>query len=371
MGWRVRARIDLAALRHNLSHARKLAPRSKIMAVVKANAYGHGLRGCLDALADADALAVATLEEASQLRRAGYTGRVLLLEGVFDGLALQQAQALNLDLVVHQRYQLEMLEQQPSPLSLWLKVDTGMHRLGFPVQDLPDLMARIHTLPVRPAQVVLMSHLCCADQPGSALTRTQIRRFNALAAEWSGQCSLANSAGLLQWPDSHHQWVRPGAMLYGISPVAGRHADALGLQPVMCLEARVIAVNALAAGERVGYGARWHSERDTRIAIISAGYGDGYPRHAADGTQVVIEGRSYPLVGRVSMDMLAVDVGQAPVTVGMVAELWGGRVSVDTVAEQAGTIGYELVLRLTGRVDILHERGAHDRVLQPGEAAGT
>ncbi len=362
---RVQARIDLSALEHNLRRARQLAPDARLMAVVKANAYGHGLRGCLSVLSQADALAVATLEEARRARQAGYNGRILLLEGVGDVLSLQQAHALNLDLVIHQPFQLDMLESQRLDFALWLKVDTGMHRLGFPAEQWPMVRERLRHLPVPPRELLLMSHFCCADVPGDASTRQQIERFSELLADWQGEASLANSAGILQWPASHHDWVRAGALLYGISPVAGREAVELGLRPVMRFQAQVLAVNPLKRGESVGYGARWQATEDTRIAIISAGYGDGYPRHAADGTPVWIDGRQYPLVGRVSMDMLAVDLGpDSRVEAGMPAELWGRQVSVDTVARHAGTIGYELVLRLTSRVEMVHERTDDEPVLQ-------
>ncbi len=365
METRVQARIDLAALQHNLQRARALAPASKIMAVVKANAYGHGLRGCLPVLSQADALAVATLEEAGKLRGAGFAGRVLLLEGVGTATELQQAHQWSLDLVIHQPYQLELLAQQGLDFALWLKVDTGMHRLGFPMDQLNSVMERLRLLPVPPREVVLMSHFCCADQPGDGKTRQQIEHFARLARSWSGACSLANSAGILQWPESHYDWVRAGAMLYGISPVAGKTAAELGLQPAMRFQAQVLAVNPVKAGEQVGYGARWQSPRDTRIAIVSAGYGDGYPRHAADGTPVAIDGRCYSLAGRVSMDMLAVDVGpNSPVQPGMPVELWGRAVAVDTVAGYADTIGYELVLRLTSRVHVIHEGLENEQLLQ-------
>ncbi len=362
---RVQARIDLVALQHNLRRARELAAGAKVMAVVKANAYGHGLRGCLPVLSQADALAVATLEEAGKLRGAGFTGRVLLLEGVGSAAELQQAHQWSLDLVVHQPYQLALLEQQRLDFSLWLKVDTGMHRLGFPLEDLPSLTERLLKLPVPAREVLLMSHFCCADQPGDTRTRLQIERFAQLAANWPGACSLANSAGILQWPESHYDWVRAGAMLYGISPVADKTATDLGLQPAMCFQAQVLAVNPVKAGEQVGYGARWQSPRDSRIAIVSAGYGDGYPRHAADGTPVAIDGHRYPLAGRVSMDMLAVDVGlERDIRPGMPVELWGREVAVDTVAGYAGTIGYELVLRLTSRVQVIHEGLENEQLLQ-------
>ncbi len=362
---RVQARIHLPALAHNLRRTRELATNARVMAVVKANAYGHGLRGCLPVLSQADALAVATLEEAGKLRGAGYSGRILLLEGVGSAAELQQAHQWSLDLVVHQPYQLDLLEQQRLGFALWLKIDTGMHRLGFPMDELQALRERLRQLPVAPREQILMSHFCCADQPDDVVTKQQLARFETLVRHWQGAASLANSAGILQWPQSHYDWVRAGAMLYGISPVAGQQASELGLQPVMRFQAQVLAVNPLKAGESVGYGARWQSPRDTHIAIISAGYGDGYPRHATDGTPVAINGRLYPLAGRVSMDMLAVDLGpETPVRPGMVAELWGEQVAVDAVAGYAGTIGYELVLRLTSRVQVVHEGLENERLLQ-------
>lgn len=349
------AQIDLRCLKHNLACVRKYAPHSKIMAVVKANAYGHGLLPVTKALAQADAFAVATLNEGIQIRQSGSQKPILLLEGFLSQRELEACAQYQFLIVVHHQRQIDLLAayQGPYQFSVWLKVDTGMHRLGFNLSQFELAEAQLRTLSSVDPHIRLMSHFCCADEQGSSATQVQLERFKHLSAKWQGEKTLANSAGIIQWPESHFDWVRPGAMLYGISPVIGQSAQSLGLKPVMTLQARVIAVNKLSAGEHVGYGACWTSAQSTHIAIVSIGYGDGYPRSASSYTEVIINQHRYPLAGRVSMDMIAVDIGlDSGIKPGDRVECWGASMPIDNVAHSASTIGYDLLLRLTSRVGL-------------------
>lgn len=348
-----RALIDLAALRHNFQLARKTAPASRLMAVIKANAYGHGVIPVARALEDsADAFAVANLHEGLQLREGGCRLPIVLLQGCQTGEEFALAARLGLQPVIHQAEQIGLLASAhlPESLSLWLKLDTGMHRLGVSLEDFHKLHQRLSALASATA-VNLMTHFANADERDDPLTDTQIRRFKATTGQLPGARSLANSAGLLAWPASHADWVRPGIMLYGISPFRGVLPDELGLRPVMSLRSRLLAVNHYRRGTAIGYGGRYVCEEDMPIGVVGIGYGDGYPRHAPDGTPVLVNGQRVPLAGRVSMDMLTVDLRRQPqAAAGDEVILWGADLPVDEVAQQAGTIGYELVCRLTRRV---------------------
>lgn len=354
MGRNTVAHIDSAALAHNLGVVREYCPGSRVMAVVKADAYGHRLEYCLPALDGADMLAVAALEEARAVRALGNRQPILMLEGFADAADLPEIRRLGLEVVVHEPRQLRALEQAapehvPAP-RVWLKLDSGMHRLGFPCGDAPELHARLMALPGI-QEVNLMTHFACADDPANPMTAAQMRRFEAATGGLSGERTLANSAGLLAWPESRRDWVRAGIVLYGISPLAERAGPDLGLKPVMSLETVLIAVNAVPAGEAVGYGARCVVERDSRIGIAAIGYGDGYPRNMPDGTPVLIKGHEAPLAGAVSMDMIAVDLTDHPdAHTGDPVVLWGRDLPVERIAGLAGTIPYELVCRITRRV---------------------
>jgi alanine racemase len=351
----IRARIDSAALRANLQTIRARAPGSRVMAVVKANAYGHGLVPTALALADADAFAVARLEEAMALRAAGLKGRIVLLEGVLDAVQLAQAAQLELDLVVHQAMQIALLEAHrgPRPFPLWLKVDTGMNRLGFRPQEFRAAWERLRDLQPAPLQLRVMTHLACADDADGSYTAEQLARLQALVTGLEVELSIANSAGILGQPSTHAAWVRPGLALYGVSPFAERRGAQLGLQPAMTFESTVIAVREIAPGERVGYGGVWRAPRPTRLAIVAAGYGDGLPRSIPSGAPVWIGAQRAPLVGRVSMDMIAVDITDLPpVAVGERVELWGTHLPVEELAAAAGTIAYELLCGVSQRVPI-------------------
>ena len=346
------ARIDAAALAHNLARVRELAPRSRVMAVVKADAYGHRLDLCLPALAGADLLAVATLEEARAIRRLGSRQPVLLLEGVIEAGDLSVAAELNLELTVHHEHQVVALERfgrSPTP-RVWLKLDSGMHRLGVAPEDVQSIHGRLMRLP-GVSRVNLVSHFASADRPEHPQTQRQHERFRSLTRGLDGQVCLANSAAVLNFPDTHGDWIRAGIMLYGISPVSDRDGPALGLRPVMTLTSELMAVNHVPAGEAVGYGGRFVAPRDMRVGVAAIGYGDGYPRSTADGTPVQVAGRMCALAGRVSMDLITIDLANCPhARVGDRVVLWGRGLPVEAVAERAGTIPYELVCRITRRV---------------------
>jgi alanine racemase len=351
----IRARIDSAALRSNLKLIRSRAPASRVMAVVKANAYGHGLVPTARALADADAFAVARLEEGVVLREAGIKHRIVLLEGVFDIAQLAEAAHHQFDLVVHEPLQLALLEafRGSQPWSLWLKVDTGMNRLGFRPEHFRDAWQRLRSLRVPPAELRVMTHLSSADEANSEATAEQLARLQPLVEGLDAELSIANSAATLAMPQTHAAWVRPGLALYGISPFAAQLGSELGLRPAMTLESTVIALRDVPAGECVGYGATWRATRDSRIAIIAAGYGDGLPRSLKSGATVQVGSGRGALVGRVSMDMIAVDItGLPPVEVGARAELWGAAIPVEHQALAAATISYELICAISQRVPI-------------------
>ncbi len=349
--------LDPQALAHNVSVLREHMPEAKLLAMVKADAYGHGMVTVARHLVDhVDGLGVACMSEALTLREHGVGGTITVMEGVFTAEELAQARAKYLTLVMHSPEQLAVLEadEATGPLAVWLKVNTGMNRLGFrPTQAL--LAWRRIGQCVGVHRLGLMTHFACADEPVLAMTDQQIGRFRALqqalSADKGGPVagSLANSAAVLAWPEAADDWVRPGIAVYGSSPFADRSAAQFGLRPAMTLRARVISVFTVPAGERVGYGASWQAPQSTRIAVVSVGYGDGYPRHAATGTPVLINGRRHPLVGRVSMDMITVQVDDS-VNVGDEVVLWGEGLPADEVATAAGTISYELFCRLTPRV---------------------
>jgi alanine racemase len=351
----IRALVDTAALRHNLARARATAPASRVMAVIKANGYGHGLVPVARALAPADGFAVARLDEGLALRKAGLTNPMLLLEGVFSPEQLASAAQQRLDVMVHSVEQLEMLEDRAGGevVSAWIKLDTGMNRLGFRVEGFAAAYARLRRIANVAPDPTLVTHLANADEPADPKTGLQLDAFAAATAGLPGERSIANSAGLIAWPATRADWVRPGLALYGVSPFAqGTGAD-LGLRPAMTLHSEVIAVKDVAAGETVGYGGEWRAARATRMAVVAAGYGDGYPRSVPSGTPVLVNGRRAPLVGRVSMDMITVDVTDLPaVATGDPVVLWGDGVPVEEIARLAGTIPYELICGVSQRVHL-------------------
>jgi len=351
----IRAVIETRALRHNLNTIRERARRARVMAVVKANAYGHGLVPTALSLAEADAFAVARLEEGLALRAAGITQPIVLLEGVFTAEQLLEAARHGFDLVVHDALQVELLEEMTGShrFVLWIKIDTGMNRLGFPPRDFAAALERVRRLTPAPLEIRLLTHLACADERDGRMTNEQLARFRAATRGLDYSVSIANSAGVFGDVQLSGDWVRPGLALYGASPFADSSAAQLGLTPVMSLESSVIAVRHISAGETVGYGAAWRAPRDSGIAIIAAGYGDGLPRNLPGGTPVLVDGVRAPLVGRVSMDMIAADVTALPdVHVGTPAVLWGAGLPVEEIARHAGTIPYELLCSVSQRVPL-------------------
>ncbi len=344
--------IDRAALRHNLGVVRSTAPKSKVMAVVKANAYGHGIVPVAQALIAADAFGVARLKEAVALREAGIGQPIVLLEGVFSHADLDVAAQMNLEIVVHCFAQLQALESWTAKrrLSVWCKVDTGMNRLGFRVEDFATAWSRLRAC-VSVQQLRVMTHLADADARDQLRTPQQLARFDALVRELNVERSIGNSAGLVAWPDARVEWVRPGLMLYGMSPFADAVAADLNLRPAMTLVTPLIAIREIKAGEEVGYGGTWRAAHDTRVGIAAAGYGDGYPRHARTGTPVYVNGQCRPLIGRVSMDMIAIDLGADSTSQsGEPVILWGQGLPAEQVASFADTIPYELVCAISQRV---------------------
>ncbi len=351
-----RAVIDLQALQQNLQILQRAAPHSNILAVVKANAYGHGairVAQSLQKAAAVHAFAVARIDEALTLRAAGIDKPIVLLEGFFAESDLPALVAENLQSVVHSEQQVAALlsAKLHKPLSIWLKLDTGMHRLGFHPQQFDDAYQQLKNSSNVQQPINLITHFSCADELDNPVTTEQIKLFQAHIKKDSGLKSLASSAAILTRPDAHYDMIRPGIALYGISPFARKSAAQLHLKPVMTLKSHLIAVREHKAGESVGYGGSWSAPKDTTLGVVALGYGDGYPRMAPQGTPVLINGRLVPLVGRVSMDMLTVDLGRHGADkVGDDVTLWGEGLAVERVAEHIGTIPYELVTKLTSRV---------------------
>lgn len=349
----IQALIDPSALEYNLAIVRRHAPRSRVMAVIKADAYGHGLLRTAEALAEAEGFALLELDAAVRLREAGYRQTILLLEGFFDADELRWIEQCRLSTVVHHPEQLAMLEavRRRAALDVFLKLNSGMNRLGFTPREFPAALER---LKVNPAvrQITLMTHFACADEPDRNDSITaQLQCFNLAAGGRNMPRSLANSAAILRFPEAHADWVRPGIMLYGSSPLAHTTAEQLGLQPAMTVSSRIISVQTLRLGDGVGYGHAFRADRSMRVGIVAGGYADGYPRHAPTGTPVLVKGRRTRVVGRISMDMLHVDLSEIEdAGVGSPVTLWGKGMPVDEVARAAGTLGYELLCAIAPRM---------------------
>src|SRR6266545_1458693 len=346
----IRARVDSTALRHNLGAAARRAPHSRIWAVVKANAYGHGLARAVRAFAAADGLALIELEAALELRRAGERRPILLLQGFFSPGELEPIAAHGLATVVHDPEQLAMLEKAelPAKIPVYLKLNTGMNRLGFNEDGFRGALERLQHCA---GEITFMTHF--ADADGKRGVQWQSERFKAMTAGVRLPRSLANSAALLRYPDAHQDWVRPGIMLYGCSPFADEDAAKLGLKPAMTLSSELIVVRKLRKGDGVGYGCTFIAEGPMRIGIVACGYADGYPRHAPTGTPILVCGKRTRTVGRVAMDTLFADLTGIPeATIGSPATLWGEGLSADEVAASAGTVSYELLCALSPRVPV-------------------
>ena len=349
------ALIDLAALRHNYQLARQCSG-GKALAVVKADAYGHGAVICAQALqAEADGFAVACIEEALELRAAGITQPILLLEGFFEASELALIDQHQLWCVVHSLWQLDAIEQARlnRPLQVWLKLDSGMHRVGLFPEQYQAAYQRLQASG-KVDKIVLMSHFARADELDCARTEEQLAVFNTAREGLQAEVSLRNSPAILGWPQVPSDWVRPGIMLYGATPFEQAQALAAQLKPVMTLQSKIIGVRELPVGEPVGYAARFVAERPTRVGVVAMGYADGYPRHAPTGTPVAVDGQLTRIIGRVSMDMLCIDLTDVPQAgLGSTVELWGKNILASDVAIAAGTIPYQIFCNLR-RVPLLY-----------------
>lgn len=348
------ATIDLNALRHNYQLACSLAPESQTLAVVKANAYGHGAVECAKALESvAPAFAVACIEEALELRAANISKPILLLEGQFSAEELSLVEQHNFWLMLSNQQQVDMIAMATpaAPYTVWMKIDTGMHRLGFAADQVADVYTQLNDMPQVASDIVVASHFAAADETDNNFTTNQITNFKKLLPQPLPPTSLANSAGILAWPESHGNWNRPGFMLYGASPLTQPHPNAATLKPVMTLTSSVIDLHSIPVGDVVGYGCSWQAQRPSLIATVAIGYGDGYPRQAPNGTPVLVKGQQAPLAGRVSMDMITVDVTDLDdIAIGDSVELWGNHIDVNQIAQLCSTIGYELLTRMPSRV---------------------
>lgn len=348
-----RAVINLKNLQHNLQVLQRKAPNSKVLAVIKANAYGHGMVEIAKALNDVFAFGVARLNEALILRKAGITKPIVLLEGFFDSQDLPTLVDYDLQTVIHSNEQVQALinSRLTKPLKIWLKLDTGMHRLGFLAKQFDQSYERLKTCENVQTPINLITHFNCSDEIDNPLTAKQTTLFNRLVKKESGLNSLANSAAILAWPETHADIIRPGIALYGVSPIEDKASHTFNLKAVMTLKSQLIAVRPHQAGESVGYGALWRAKQDTILGVVAVGYGDGYPRLAPEGTPVLVNGRIVPIVGRVSMDMLTVDLGiNSHDKVGDDVTLWGDGLPANEVATHTGSLAYELVTKLTSRV---------------------
>ncbi|HEX5306263.1 MAG TPA: alanine racemase [Dyella sp.] len=356
------ATIHLGALRHNLALIQRAAAPARVMAVVKADAYGHGLERVARALdSQAEAFAVAALGDGLRLRAAGHRQRIAVLSGPDQPGDIAEMQRLDLDAAIHHEAQLDWLAKA-SPrrgrLRVWIKIDSGMHRLGFAPEQVAAVHARLAAMAGVDPEIGLLTHFAESEVFGGAVTRAQIARFNEVTAGLDGPRSLANSAAVLGWPEARADWVRTGGLLYGLSVVDGKSGGDFGYRPAMTLSTRLIAINRVRAGERIGYNGTWTCPEDMPVGVAAIGYGDGYPRSAATGTPVLVGDRRVPLVGRVSMDLITLDLREAPAAkVGDRVTLWGPQLPVEIVAAQAGTISYDLTCGMTRRVLFVEDEG--------------
>lgn len=354
------ATIHLGALRRNFARLRDRAGAARVMAVVKADGYGHGLERVARALSDADAFGVAALGDGLRLRAAGINKRIVVLSGPDEAADLAEFRRLQLDAVVHHESQLAWLEadRDPRQLRVWLKLDTGMHRLGFAPERAHDVHARLRSLANIDPDIVLMTHFAASDEFDNLLTAQQIAAFDEATRTLAGQRALANSAGVLGWPDARANWVRVGGLLYGLSVIDGKCAADLGFEPAMTLSTKLIAINRVCKGEHVGYAASYECPENMSIGVAAIGYGDGYPRSAPSGTPVLVNGARAAMVGRVSMDLITIDLRNAPdARVGDRVVLWSAQLPVETIAALAGTISYDLTCGMTRRVLFVEDEG--------------
>lgn len=349
--------IDRSALRHNLAVARQHAGGARVIAVIKANGYGHGQLRVAEQLREADAFAVASIDEALRLRKSGFDHPIVLLAGVLDAEELALIADRDIEPVIHQAAQLDLFRHSAvsARFRVWLKLDTGMHRLGFDNDGFRHAYEALQAMSDSVSEVRFLTHLANADERSDPLTTTQLARFDDATRDMQGARSAANSGGLMGWSASAYDWVRPGLMLYGVSPFADSVGSALNLRPVMAFKTRLIAIKPLEAGDRVGYGGHFTAPRPMRMGVIAAGYGDGYPRHVDTGAEVLLNGRAARIIGRVSMDLICIDLsGHEQAVLGDEVVLWGPGLPVEMVATHAGTIAYELLCQVAERVRV-HE----------------
>ena len=338
--------IDIKALEHNFLRIKELAPNSKVMAIVKADAYGHGIVRVAKTLNNTDAFGVACLEEAEQLRQSSIKTPIVLLEGPYKPDDLPLIIKFKLDMVIHNEYQIQLLEKTKieGSINAWLKIDTGMHRLGFPIEKADAILNRLLLCKNINSRPILMTHLATANEKKNNLTQQQLEAFKKISKIIDGEKTVANSAALINFPEVHFDWVRPGLMLYGVSPLTDSFGHNHGLRSVMTLESEIISIQYLSKNEPVGYGATWRCPEDMPVGIIAAGYGDGFPRHAKSGTPILVNNVRCPLIGRASMDMLTIDLRNQPnAKIGDRVVLWGDSLPIEEVALHADTIPYELL----------------------------
>ncbi len=351
---RAQAHIDLSALQHNLQRVKQIAPDSRVMAVIKSNAYGHGTLQVARALSAVDAFGVALLDEGIALRGIGFSQEIVLLSGFVTKEELVAAAHYELSVVVHNTHQIDVLldTELEQSVNVWFKIDTGMHRLGFAPEMVEDTLKKLAICKHIKHPIRFMTHLANADDQNNSTTNEQLALFDKTLDGIKGEQSIANSGGVLGWPTSHRDWVRPGIMLYGVSPFNNQTGIDNDLKPAMTLSARLIAVSQHKKGDKVGYGSTWECPEDMSVGVVGIGYGDGYPRHAPTDTPVLVNGKRVSLVGRVSMDMICVDLRSQPdAKPGDKVVLWGEGLPVDEIADKAGTIGYELLCGVTTRVN--------------------
>lgn len=358
------AHIDLEALMGNFSCVKRIAPKSKILAMVKSNAYGHSVVEVARTLSgEADVLGVSCLSEALELYFNNIRARIVIWAGFLDEIELKTIAHYGFETVIHHFEQIDILERVKleKPIGVWLKIDTGMNRLGFQSEQVKEANLRLMKNPLVKKPLFYMTHFSDADNPMSEKTKRQSDYFKEITADWSGGMGLANSAAILQWPHTLHDWIRPGLILYGISSVDHLSISSLGFKAVMTLTSKIIAIKEIEEGESVGYSSTWKSPKKTRVGIVSVGYGDGYPWHVQSGTSVLIDGVECPLVGRVAMDYITVDLTAIPQSkVGDSVILWGRGFPVETIAAKAGTSPYELCCQLTKRVKYQYYVSSHE-----------
>ncbi len=351
---RVKAHVNLQALKHNYNRVRQIACQAKVMAVVKADGYGHGMCRVAQTLADADAFGVASLAEALILREAGVQQSIVLLSGFFHESELSVISRQRVDVVIHSAIQIEALEKNTlrDPIRVWLKINTGMNRLGVSPEQVNALLSRLQACSSVIKPINVMTHFSSADETSNPRTQQQIDCFHRTTLQCPGAKTLANSAAVIAWPEAHGDWVRPGLMLYGVSPFNDSIAEQHGLQPVLTLRSFLIAINNCKKGDPIGYGGCWVCPEDMPVGVVAIGYGDGYPRHALSGTPVLLKGKRVALIGRVSMDSICVDLREQPhATIGDKVTLWGAGLPIESIAQHSSTISYELLCQLTSRVE--------------------